>query len=66
MLKARSDEDPHIFAVADRAWQDMQHHKVHQNIVLSGDRGSGKSFNFNQLVRQFCFIAKVGQMSRLL
>ena len=59
-LKARSDEEPHVFAVVDRAWQDMLHHKEHQNIVLTGDRNSGKSFNFNQVIRHLCHIAKVG------
>ena len=59
MYKARSDEEPHIFSVVDRAWQDMLHHKEHQNIILSGDRNSGKSFNFTQMIRHLCFMAKV-------
>ncbi len=59
MFKARSDEEPHVFALVDRAWQDMLHHKEHQNIILSGDRNSGKSFNFTQIVRHLCFMAKV-------
>jgi len=62
-LRARSDEAPHIFAVADRAWQDMLHHKVHQNILLAGDRNSGKSFNFVQLIRHFCNFAKGNPMA---
>lgn len=64
VLKARSDEAPHIFAVADRAWQDMLHHKVHQNILLAGDRQSGKSYNFVQLIRHFCYFAKVSFLWR--
>lgn len=63
VLKARSDEAPHIFAVADRAWQDMLHHKVHQNILLAGDRQSGKSYNFVQLIRHFCYFAKGNPMA---
>ena len=59
MLKSRSDEEPHIYGVADRAWQDMLHHKEHQNIILSGDRNSGKTFNFVQIIRHMCVIAKV-------
>jgi len=58
-FKALSDEEPHVFAIVDRAWQDMLHHKEHQNIILSGDRNSGKSFNFNQIIRHLCFMAKV-------
>ncbi|XP_068244393.1 neither inactivation nor afterpotential protein C isoform X2 [Palaemon carinicauda] len=54
--KSRNQNDPHIFAVADRAHQDMMHHKEHQTIVLSGESGSGKTYNFNQVVNQLCYI----------
>nr|XP_045621607.1 neither inactivation nor afterpotential protein C-like isoform X2 [Procambarus clarkii] len=54
--KSRSQNDPHIFAMADRAHQDMMHHKEHQTIVLTGESGSGKTFNFHQLIKQFSYI----------
>ncbi|XP_066969641.1 neither inactivation nor afterpotential protein C [Macrobrachium rosenbergii] len=54
--KARNQNDPHIFAIADRAHQDMMHHKEHQTIILSGESGSGKTFNFHQVVNQLCYI----------
>ncbi|KAK7081389.1 Myosin-IIIa, partial [Halocaridina rubra] len=54
--KARSQNDPHIFAIADRAHQDMMHNKEHQTIILSGESGSGKTYNFLQLVSQLCHI----------
>ncbi len=57
--KLIGSEDPHIFAVAERAWQDMLHHHQHQNIILSGDRHSGKTFNANQIVQHLCYIARV-------
>ena len=41
--KARCDNAPHIYAVADRAYQDMLHHQEVQNIILTGETGSGKS-----------------------
>lgn len=59
MFKARSDEEPHVYAVVDRAWQDMLHHREHQNLILSGDRNSGKSFNFAQIINHLCYMAKV-------
>ncbi|KAI9561650.1 hypothetical protein GHT06_012610 [Daphnia sinensis] len=62
MFKARSDEEPHVYAVVDRAWQDMLHHREHQNIILSGDRNSGKSFNFAQIINHLCYMAKGNQM----
>ncbi|KAG7169893.1 Neither inactivation nor afterpotential protein C-like [Homarus americanus] len=54
--KSRSQNDPHIFALADRAHQDMMHHKEHQTIVLTGESGSGKTYNFHQLINQLCYI----------
>ncbi|XP_063851203.1 LOW QUALITY PROTEIN: neither inactivation nor afterpotential protein C-like [Scylla paramamosain] len=50
--KTRSQNDPHVFAIADRAHQDMMHNKEHQTIVLSGESGSGKTFSFHQVVSQ--------------
>ncbi|KAK8728013.1 hypothetical protein OTU49_009338 [Cherax quadricarinatus] len=55
--KSRSHNDPHVFAVADRAHQDMMHHKEHQTIVLTGESGSGKTYNFHQLINQFTYIS---------
>ncbi|CAG7716563.1 unnamed protein product [Allacma fusca] len=41
--KARCDNAPHIYGVADRAYQDMLHHQEVQNIILTGETGSGKT-----------------------
>jgi len=54
--KGRSDNDPHVFAIADRAHQDMMHNKQHQSIILTGESGSGKTFNSRQLLNQLCYI----------
>jgi myosin-3 len=35
MFKTRSDNAPHIFAVADSAYQDMMHHEEQQYIIFS-------------------------------
>lgn len=59
MHKAACDEEPHIFAIIDRAWQDMVHHKEHQNVVFTGDRNSGKSFNMTQSIRHLTHLARV-------
>ena len=57
--KSRSDNDPHIFAVVDRAHQQMMHHHEHQTIVLTGESGGGKSYNAYQCVVQMCHIGRV-------
>lgn len=45
MFKSRSDNAPHIFSVADSAYQDMLHHEEQQFILFSGETYSGKSTN---------------------
>lgn len=58
MAKTWSDNPPHIFAVADRAHQYMMHHEDPQFIVLSGETYSGKTTQFNQLIKHLCFIGE--------
>lgn len=41
--RARCDNAPHIFGVADSCYQDMVHHRHTQNIIITGESGSGKS-----------------------
>lgn len=45
MFKSRSDNAPHVFAVADSAYQDMMHHEEQQFIIFSGESYSGKTTN---------------------
>lgn len=58
VAKTWSDNPPHIFAVADRAHQYMMHHEDPQFIVLSGETYSGKTTQFNHLVKHLCFIGE--------
>lgn len=56
--KSRSDNAPHIFAVADSAYQAMLHHEEPQYIVLSGESFSGKTTNFRHLLKHLIFIGE--------
>ncbi|KAG8189313.1 hypothetical protein JTE90_019070 [Oedothorax gibbosus] len=58
--KARSDNPPHVFAIADRAYQQMLHHKRSQIIILFGKEGSGKSFSATQIINQLAFLSPSG------
>ncbi|XP_042902308.1 neither inactivation nor afterpotential protein C [Parasteatoda tepidariorum] len=55
--KARSDNPPHVFAIADRAYQQMLHHKRSQVIITFGQSGSGKSFSTTQIINQLAFLS---------
>jgi myosin-3 len=60
-FKARSDNAPHIFSVADRAYQDMLHHEEPQYILLAGETLSGKTTTMTQLLRHLLFLGQVPQ-----
>ncbi|XP_026319847.1 myosin-IIIb-like isoform X2 [Hyposmocoma kahamanoa] len=56
--RCRSDNPPHIYAVADAAHQALMHQKVHQAIVISGESGAGKTESANLLLKQLVFLSK--------
>lgn len=57
--QARSDNPPHIFAVADAAYQGLLHQRQNQAIVISGESGAGKTESANLLLKQLVFLGKV-------
>lgn len=57
--RCRSDNPPHIFAVADAAHQALMHQKLHQAIVISGESGAGKTESANLLLKHLVFLSKV-------
>lgn len=56
--KSRSDNPPHIFAVADICHQALIHQKQNQAIVISGESGAGKTESANLLLKQLVFLGK--------
>jgi myosin heavy subunit len=57
--QARSDNPPHIFSVADAAYQGLLHQRQNQAIVISGESGAGKTESANLLLKQLVFLGKV-------
>ncbi|XP_030383362.1 neither inactivation nor afterpotential protein C [Scaptodrosophila lebanonensis] len=55
-FKSRSENQPHIFTVADIAYQDMLHHHAPQHIVFSGESYSGKSTNVRLMIKHLCYL----------
>nr|XP_037866986.1 myosin-IIIb isoform X3 [Bombyx mori] len=56
--RCRSDNPPHIFAVADAAHQALMHQKQNQAIVISGESGAGKTESANLLLKHLVFLSK--------
>ncbi|RPB05626.1 hypothetical protein L873DRAFT_1651718, partial [Choiromyces venosus 120613-1] len=51
--KRREDQDPHLFAIADTAYQAMVRDKKNQTIVVSGESGAGKTVSAKYIMRYF-------------
>jgi myosin heavy subunit len=64
-FKSRSDNAPHIFTVADQAYQDMLHHKESQHILLAGETLSGKTTNMLHLLQHLLYLGQVTAHCRL-
>ncbi|XP_076279257.1 STKc_myosinIII_N_like and MYSc_Myo21 domain-containing protein ninaC isoform X3 [Lasioglossum baleicum] len=58
-FKSRSDNAPHIYSVADSAYQDVLHNEEAQNILLAGESSSGKTTNMLHLIRHLMYLGKV-------
>ncbi|XP_055693301.1 myosin-IIIb-like isoform X2 [Lutzomyia longipalpis] len=58
MGSVRSENPPHIYAIADAAHQALVHQKQNQAIVISGESGSGKTESANLLLKQLVFLGK--------
>jgi myosin-3 len=56
--KSRSDNAPHIYAVADCAYQSALHHQIPQRILLSGESGSGKTTNYLHLTNHLLYLGE--------
>nr|CAH7760761.1 unnamed protein product [Callosobruchus chinensis] len=54
--KSRSDNAPHIYAVADTAYQNAMHHNTPQLILLTGETGSGKTTNYLDLIDHLFYV----------
>ncbi|XP_050685382.1 neither inactivation nor afterpotential protein C isoform X2 [Leptidea sinapis] len=54
--KSRSDNEPHIFAVADSAFQNALHHNEQQYILFSGECKSGKTTNVMHALSHLAYL----------
>ncbi|XP_041979804.1 neither inactivation nor afterpotential protein C isoform X2 [Aricia agestis] len=57
--KSRSDNEPHIFAVADAAYQDALHHNEPQHIVFSGECKAGKTTSMNHALSHLSYLGSM-------
>ncbi|XP_015784423.1 myosin-IIIb isoform X3 [Tetranychus urticae] len=56
--KAKNENPPHVYALADSAYHQMLHHRRNQCIVISGESGAGKTESANFLLKHLVFLGK--------
>uniref|UniRef100_A0A8C2VCK6 Myosin heavy chain 15 n=1 Tax=Chinchilla lanigera TaxID=34839 RepID=A0A8C2VCK6_CHILA len=64
--KRRSAAPPHIFAVADHAFQVMLHSRENQSILFTGESGSGKTVNTKHILQYFATVAAMTESRKKL
>ena len=61
MDKRRNEVPPHIFAVAEGAFQGMQNTGRNNSILITGESGAGKTENTKKVIAYFATIAASGK-----
>ncbi|XP_015118625.1 neither inactivation nor afterpotential protein C [Diachasma alloeum] len=57
-FKSRSENSPHIYSVADSAYQDVLHHEEPQHVLFAGESNSGKTTNALHLIKHLMYLGK--------
>ncbi|XP_035717983.1 neither inactivation nor afterpotential protein C-like isoform X4 [Vespa mandarinia] len=56
--KSRSDNAPHVYSIADSAYQDVLHNEEPQHILFAGESNSGKTTNMLHAIEHLMFLGK--------
>merc|ERR1719350_139930 len=59
--KRRNDCWPHIFGVAEAAYQGMQLSMINQSILITGESGAGKTENTKKVISYFATVCSSGK-----
>ncbi|XP_032897977.1 myosin-7B isoform X1 [Amblyraja radiata] len=61
--KRRSEAPPHIYAIADNAYNDMVRNRENQSMLITGESGAGKTVNTKRVIQYFAIVAALGDGS---
>ncbi|XP_067856233.1 myosin-7-like [Heptranchias perlo] len=59
--KRRSEAPPHIYSIADNAYNDMVRNRENQSMLITGESGAGKTVNTKRVIQYFAIIAALGE-----
>ncbi|PAV60623.1 hypothetical protein WR25_04567 [Diploscapter pachys] len=52
--KSLGQMEPHVYAIADKAYREMRRYKESQSIIVSGESGAGKTESQKAILRYLC------------
>uniref|UniRef100_A0A8C3XVB9 Myosin-7B n=1 Tax=Chelydra serpentina TaxID=8475 RepID=A0A8C3XVB9_CHESE len=58
--KRRSEVPPHIYSIADNAYNDMLRNRENQSMLITGESGAGKTVNTKRVIQYFAIVAALG------
>ncbi|XP_066527211.1 myosin-7 [Hoplias malabaricus] len=59
--KRRSEAPPHIYSIADNAYNDMLKNRENQSMLITGESGAGKTVNTKRVIQYFAIVAALGE-----
>ncbi|XP_067444306.1 myosin, heavy chain 7B, cardiac muscle, beta a isoform X3 [Thunnus thynnus] len=61
--KRRTESPPHIYSIADNAYNDMLRNRENQSMLITGESGAGKTVNTKRVIQYFAIVAALGETS---
>ncbi|XP_005986736.1 myosin-7 [Latimeria chalumnae] len=58
--KRRSEAPPHIYSIADSAYNDMLRNRENQSMLITGESGAGKTVNTKRVIQYFAIVTALG------
>jgi myosin heavy chain 9/10/11/14 len=55
--KKKNEVPPHLYYVADNAYQSMIRDRENQSMLITGESGAGKTENTKKVIQYFAFVA---------
>jgi myosin heavy chain 6/7 len=55
--KKRNEVPPHLYCIADTAYQNMLRDRENQSMLITGESGAGKTENTKKVIQYFAYIA---------
>ncbi|XP_071106369.1 myosin heavy chain, striated muscle-like [Haliotis cracherodii] len=59
--KRKTEMPPHLFSIADNAYQFMVQDRENQSMLITGESGAGKTENTKKVISYFAFVAAAGE-----